>query len=342
MSATRSAAAEQSDGAAERPTARRRLVCLVDGVFRHDVEPGDISELIRRDNDFLWFDLHNPHEDDIALLREEFDFHPLAIEDIVRQHQRPKIDAYDGYYFLVVYALHYDEASSNIHTHPLHLFIGTNYIVSVHSGAIHIIDETMRRWERHQDEIGRGGGAVLYHVLDAIIDEYFPVIDRIAERIEDIEEQIFERFDPAALQEILRLKRELLMIRRVAAPERDVLNVLIRREVPIFDQSTIQYMQDVYDHIIRITDSIDTYRDLLSSTLDAYLSVQSNQLNQVVKVLTIASIVLMTNALIAGIYGMNFEFMPELSWPFGYPLALGLMALLTLALIFLFRRLRWL
>ncbi|MGC9041930.1 MAG: magnesium transporter CorA family protein, partial [Roseiflexus sp.] len=154
--------------------------------------------------------------------------------------------------------------------------------------------------------------------------------------------QIFDHFRPESLQEIFALKRELLLMRKIVASERDVLNVLIRREAPVYPRDMVAYFQDVYDHLIRMTDSIDTYRDLLSSALDAFLSLQSNQLNEVVKTLTIASIILMSAALIAGVYGMNFEFMPELSWPWGYPFALGLMAAISLLLIAIFKRRGWL
>ena len=223
----------------------------------------------------------------------------------------------------------YDERAAPLSSQPIGLFIGANYLVSVHQGEISTIDETIKRWQANAAEFGHDAGALLYALLDAIVDDYFPVIDQLAERVEDIEEQIFERFSEDALQEVFGLKRDLLQVRRIVAPERDVLNVLIRREVPIFERNTILYLQDVYDHIVRITDSIDTYRDLLSSALDAFLSVQSNRLNQIVKVLTIASIMLMTNALIAGIYGMNFDFMPELHWTYGYPFALGLMVVIS-------------
>jgi len=222
------------------------------------------------------------------------------------------------------------------------LFIGSNYLVSVHYGAIITIDETIKRWQSNTAEFGNDGGALLYALLDAIVDDYFPVIDALAEHVEVIEEQIFARFSEDALQEVFGLKRDLLGVRRVVAPERDVLNVLIRREVPIFERNTILYLQDIYDHIVRITDSIDTYRDLLSSALDAFLSVQSNRLNQIVKILTITSIVLMSDALIAGIYGMNFDFIPELHWTFGYPFALGLMVVISTGLILFFRRQKWL
>jgi magnesium transporter len=318
---------------------RRMVVCVSNGQFHSQVDPSDIDELIGRKDTFLWLDLQNPQAHDLQLLSEEFKFHRLAIEDATRHHERPKLEAFDNYYFMVFYALHYDTRLSG---QAIGLFIGANYIVSVHQGEITTIDETIKRWQANVAEFGQDGGALLYALLDAIVDDYFPVIDQLAERVEGIEEQIFERFSENALQEVFSLKRDLLGVRRVVAPERDVLNVLIRREVPIFERNTILYLQDVYDHIVRITDSIDTYRDLLSSALDAFLSIQSNRLNQIVKVLTITSIVLMSDALIAGIYGMNFEFMPELHWANGYAFALGLMLIVSVGLVLFFRWRKWL
>jgi magnesium transporter len=327
---------------------RHLVVCQADGQIVSKINPTDISEIIRDKKQFVWLDLQDPQENEIALLRDEFHFHPLAIEDATKHHERPKVETFEGYYFIVFYSMTYDQAHGRVTTHAMNLFIGSNYLVSVHKGQISAIDDTIRRWQANEEEFGRHVGVLLYELLDAIVDEYFPVIDQLADRVEVIEEGIFERFREESLQEVFTLKRDLLAVRRVVAPERDVLNVLIRREVPIFDQHTIQYLQDVYDHIVRITDSIDTYRDLLSSALDAFLSVQSNRLNQIVKVLTIASIVLMSNALIAGIYGMNFDpdfspfNMPELRWYLGYPFALGLMVVVSVALIFFFRWRKWL
>jgi len=321
---------------------RHLVVCRADGRFTSTIDPADISEILLQKEKFVWLDLQAPQEADIALLRDEFKFHALAIEDATRHHERPKVDSYDGYYFLVFYAISYDERRNRLDSEAINLFVGSNYLVSVHHDEISAIDETIKRWQKDAEQFGHDAGALLYALLDTITDDYFPVIDRLADRVEGIEEQIFERFSEDALQDVFSLKRDLLSIRRIVAPERDVLNILIRREVPIFDRNAILYLQDVYDHIVRITDSIDTYRDLLSSALDAFLSVQSNRLNQIVKVLTIASIVLMSDALIAGIYGMNFEFMPELHWTFGYPYALGLMVVIGAALVAFFRWRKWL
>lgn len=327
---------------AARPATRQLVVCQHDGRFSSTIDPAEISELIRQKDQLVWVDLQSPHEPDLALLIEEFGFHPLAIEDATRPHERPKIETFTEYYFLVFYALRYDAAMQRIAPQQVSLFIGSNYLVCIHAEPIAAIDETIRRWQRNESDFGADVAELLYHLLDTIVDGYFPILDELIERVEEIEEQIFDRFRPEALQEIFALKRELLMMRRVIAPERDILNVLLRREMPIYPREMVTYFQDVYDHTIRITDSIDTYRELLSSALDAFLSLQSNQLNEIVKILTIASIILMTSALIAGIYGMNFDVMPELRWPFGYAFALGLMVLASLTLIVIFKRRRWL
>jgi magnesium transporter len=185
-------------------------------------------------------------------------------------------------------------------------------------------------------------GALVHAFLDAIVDDYFPLMDQVADRAEELEDTIFEHFQQESIQSLFRLKKDLLSMRRVVAPERDVLNVLLRRDIPIFRDADVAYLQDVYDHIVRLTDNIDTYRDLLSSAVDSYLSLQSNNLNQVVKLLTIASIILMADSLIAGIYGMNFINMPELGWGLGHGWAIILMVVTTAGLIGYFKRQRWL
>ncbi len=304
-------------------------------------EPHAISDRLADQTAMIWVDVTDPKPDDMALLREEFGFHPLAIEDAMNEHQRPKIEAYDGYYFLVFYRATYLREQNHIEIDPLHMFIGRNFLVTVHHGAFPQIEQTQARWKAAGSPLGSDVGALVYALLDAIVDDYFPIMDELADRVDELEDAIFTNFNEAAIQNIFTLKRDLLHLRRVAGPQRDVLNVLLRRDMPIFRQESIIYLQDVYDHIVRVTDSVDTYRDLLSSALDSYLSLQSNRLNQIVKVLTITSIVLMADALIAGIYGMNFAYMPELSWQYGYPLALGLMVCVSLGLVFFFKRMRW-
>ena len=212
----------------------------------------------------------------------------------------------------------------------------------MHHGPIRHIAETLERWQAANSPLGHRISTLVHALLDAIVDDYFPLMDRVADRIEDLEDTIFVHFDESAIQTIFKLKKDMLGLRRVVAPERDVLNVLLRRQQPIFAEADMAYLQDVYDHLVRVADNIDTYRDLLSSALDSYLSLQSNNLNQIMKLLTIASIILMSDGLVAGIYGMNFKYMPELAWGIGHGWALALMIIINIALVIYFRRQRWL
>lgn len=312
------------------------------GQLEADLPSPAIKAALADPNATVWLDICDPTEQDIALLRDQLEFHPLAIEDAIRAHERPKVDTYGRYYFVVFYAATYDAAASSIRLQALSLFIGVNYLVTVHQSEIRQLRETAARWQAPDSPLDRRVSALVYALLDALVDDYFPLMDQVGDQIEELEDTLFTRFSEGVIQTIFGLKTDLLRLRHVVAPERDVLNVLLRRELPIFKPEDIAYLQDIYDHLVRVVDTIDTYRDLLSNALESYLSIQSNNLNQIMKLLTMASIILMSDALIAGIYGMNFRFMPELEWRLGYPFALGMMALVSLALIVYFRMKRWL
>ncbi|MBI4498106.1 MAG: magnesium/cobalt transporter CorA [Chloroflexi bacterium] len=311
------------------------------------MEPDQIGALLRAHEQVVWLDLRDPSPREFEFLRREFGFHPLALEDAQKRHQRPKIDEYPNFYFLVFYALCVRSpgeagAGSLVCLEEIGIFLGQSYIVTVHAQSVPELEEAARRWRQVREEVGAHTGTLLYAILDSIVDHYFVVVDALAERMDDLEEQIFERFDIRPSEEIFRLRKELLGVRRVLAPEREVVNTLLRREVPILPPQVTVYLQDVYDHVVRVTDTVDTYRDLLSGTLDAYLSAVSNSLNQVMKTLTAVAAILMSVSLIAAIYGMNFRSMPELEQPWGYPFALGLMAVVGLGLALYFWRRGWL
>jgi len=301
-----------------------------------DVQLHDISDLLSRPDELIWIDVRSPTEDDLQLLQSEFGFHPLAMEDVARLRQRPKVDLYEGYLLIFFYSLARDAESEVVVLTQLGIFVGKNYVVTVHDRPIPELDQTSERWSRNVELIGqRTISLLVYSILDAIVDNYFPILD-------DLEAYVVRTLSNEAQQEIFRLKKELVTIRRVVAPERDVLNVLLRRDLPMFEPAVIAYFQDVYDHIIRVTDAVDTYRDLLSSALEFHLSLASNRLNQIMKTLTASSIILMSMTLIASVYGMNFVHMPELKWHIGYVWALGMMVLVGTSMAALFRRFDWL
>jgi magnesium transporter len=274
-------------------------------------------------------------------MHEQFGIDPAALDDAAKGHQRPKVDVYEDFLFIVFYEL--DVLDGRPQTREVNLFVGENYLVTVHDDfMLPTIAKTAKRWREDVAWRGtRNTGALVYALLDAIVESYFPIIEELVDTIDDLEDRIFDQGDQGAQKEIFALKRNLLAIRRLLAPERDVLNMLVRPDSQVFGEEMIVYFHDVSDHILRVTEAIDTYRELLSSALDAFLSVSSNRLNQVVKTLTSSSIILMSVTLIAGIYGMNFAHMPELDWRLGYPLALGLMGVVAGGLLVTFRRIDW-
>jgi magnesium transporter len=330
----------------------RTMVCNEKHQLRKELHRDEIGMVLDDDDNLLWLDVEAPTAEEIRLLAEEFKFHPLAIEDLTKAHQRPKIDVYEEFYFLVCYDIDYVEESNQLDEHELAVCIGKNYLVTVHQEPIEEIAEVATRFRRNTAEIERGVGVLLYSLLDTIVDHYFPVLDRIGERIEELETRVFDQqgqVNRGGMQDIFALKRELINLRRVIAPERDAMAVLARRELPIVSEATGVYFQDLYEHVLRVTDAIDVYRDLLGGVLDSYLSLNSNNLaiaannlNAVMKTLTSYSIILMSVTLIAGIYGMNFDEIPELHWRFGYFGALGVMAAVGFLLARFFKRKGWL
>jgi magnesium transporter len=302
---------------------------------------GDVALHTVSDADLLWIDVVDPQPQEMERIGQEFGLHPLSVEDAVRRHQRPKIELHEGYLFIVFYAL--DLVADRPRATELSLFSGKGWVVTVHEGELPAIAETARRWEEHAfGGHTPGAGLLVYALLDSIVDGYFPVVDAVAERAEALEDAIFSGGQGTSQEGLFALKKDLLAIRRIVGPERDVMNVLVRRDAPLFTRKEITYFQDVYDHILRITDAIDLYRDLLSSALDASLSMTSYRLNNTVKRMTSGSIILMSMALVSGIYGMNFVNMPELDWQFGYPMALALMATIGGGLAWFFHRIDWL
>jgi magnesium transporter len=313
-----------------------RAVAYLDGHFEHIPRQEDISLYIGQPNATVWVDMLDPGPEELECLKTEFNFHPLSLEDVTRGTQRPKIEIYPTYYFLVFYALAYPKPGAPLESRELGIFLGPNYVVTVHTQPIQELGDVWERWQRRADDMGTDVGRLLYLIFDSIVDEYFPVVDVLADRAEDIEESIFEKFDRGALEDIFRLKKDLLALRRLVSPERDVLNVLLRRDPPILPANAVIFFQDVYDHLLRVLDSIDTYRDLLSSALDAYLSVQSNNLNEVMRKLTVISTIFLPLTFITGFFGMNFVHLPFDNDLFLW-VSLGVMVLLPLAMLVYFR-----
>lgn len=301
----------------------------------------DISELRGVEGNIIWADVSDPTSGDFAELAEEFGFHHLSIEDCQNAHQRPKVEEYNGYYFIVLYEAELAGPNDRLELRELNIFLGKNYLVTVHSRPIRAIAMASRLWHEWTDRAEQGAGLLAYLLIDGIVDDYLPLLDIMSDRMDDLEDSIFGEWRPESIEEIFSIKKKLLYLRRAITPLRDVFNMLLRREQPIFPRETHVYFQDVFDHLIRVADTIDTLRDMLGSTMDAYLSVSGNRMNKVMKRLTSISTILMSVTLIAGIYGMNFALMPELRWRYGYVFALSSMVIVGVLLYVYLKKVKW-
>jgi magnesium transporter len=306
-------------------------------------ELGAIDALRSKPDHVVWLDIVSPTADDVALLRDEFDVHPLALEDLEKRRQRPKLDTYAEQQIIVSYETLAPKGRDRVFAlGEIHIFAGPRYLVSVRWQESPAIAAVRQRFRDRPDAVARTSGSLLYAILDEVVDGYFPVLDGLSDKIEALESRILAGGQiGGTLRTVLGLKRELLELRRTISPQRDVANALLRRDLPLVDDLSAPYFQDLYDHLIRVLDQLDLQRDLLASALEANLSVTSNNLNAIMKRLTAFTVVLMVPTLIAGIYGMNFHAMPELSWPLGYPLALGLMLIAMVGATIFFRRNDW-
>lgn len=302
-----------------------------------------LREILTDPQTLTWIDVDRDDLESLGPYEDLIHLHPLAIEDASSEHQRPIVSRYDGTVFLVLYELVRPERDEYIRGFPISFFVGKNYVVTARDVERSTLDDVAQRWQAFTQQVqNRSSGFLLYAIIDSIVDDYFPIVDLLGDRIEDIESDVLEADRMVSQRDIHQLRKELFEVRRVLAPGREVLNELIRRDTPLVDEQTINYFHDVYDHVLRVLDWLDAYREMAGTIFEMQMAMSSHQLDQTVRTLTVASIMLMVSSLIAGIYGMNFHRMPELSWTFGYPLALGLMLLCTALLYLYFRRRRWL
>jgi magnesium transporter len=312
---------------------------------------GDAERLIEDDRTFVWIDVTDPQRDEIDALGAIFSLHPLTIEDAHHRHQRPKVELFEGYAFVVVHPLSMRDGadgSGDLLDQELHAFVGPRYIATLRYGAEPYPLATVKhRWLGQADLLeGEGGGFATYVLIDEVVDGYLTIIEAFEDRADDIEDDVFgepiAEGEGSELQErIFRLKREVVRLRRFAAPLRQALDLI--QEEPRLTGSRLQpYYRDVSEHVIRVTELADNIRDLLTSLLEVRVSQVANRMNDIMKKLSAWAGIILVPTLIAGIYGMNFNEMPELRWAVGYPAALGSMLISGGILYVVFKRKGWL
>ena len=291
-----------------------------------------------------WINIDGVHNAQVLeKLGDCFGLHRLVMEDIMNTDQRPKIEDYGEYLYIVLKMLS-DGKSGEIVTEQISIVLGANFVLSFQEGVEGDVFNMVR------DHLRTGKGRIrkmkadylAYALLDAVVDNYFVILEKFGDKIETIETELIKNPMQATVQKIYHLKREMIFLRNAVWPLREVVNAINKRESPLVQEAILPYLRDVYDHVIHIIDSVEIYREMLSSMLDLYLSSVSNRLNEVMKILTVISLIFMPLTFIAGVYGMNFKYMPELEWRYGYFFALSLMLGISLLMLLYFKRKKWL
>jgi magnesium transporter len=306
-----------------------------------DIERRQISDYLSRPGCFVWVALRDASDAELEEMREEFDLHPLAVEDARHGHQRPKIEEYSDSLFVVLKTV--EVAGDELKVGELDVFAGRNYVLSVRQGAERGFTDVRARAEREPELLKHGSGYVLYALMDAVVDRYAPVLDAVVEKLESLEEQLFAGASPrASIESLYYVKQQLTQLKHVTGPLLESTGRLFGGRVPAVCSGLGEYFRDVYDHLIRINQSIDSARDTVTTAIQVNLALITIGESEVTKRLAAYAALVAVPTMIAGIYGMNFQHMPELGWSFGYPTVVGLMAAIDAYLFVRFRKAGWL
>jgi magnesium transporter len=302
--------------------------------------------LVNPESGVTWINVNGTFQvRDLETVGECFSIHPLVLEDISDNAQRPKVEDYENYLYVVLKAIrHVDDGQEfEICSDQVSLILGPHYIISFHEGDGDLFAPVRERLQKGKGRIRKLGADYLaYSLIDLIVDNYFVELEIFSDKVESLEDEVVVAPSPQTLREVHQFKNDMIMLRKSLWPLREVIARLERRESPLISDSLTMYLKDVYDHTIIAIETVETYRDILSGMLDIYLSSMSNRLNQIMKVLTIIATIFMPLTFITGVFGMNFKYMPELQWQYGQTIFLAVMALIALGMLWYFRKKRWL
>jgi magnesium transporter len=328
----------------------RAFIKRPDGSISVDSSAPSLAEAVRDCRSVFWLDMVKPTDEELGLLDEVFGFHPLAIEDTINYSQRPKIESYNhvgdacsqGYFYMVFHAPDLETFRQNLRTKEIDMFVSERYLVTVHDEEFRsVLDLVQRATADARILLDRGIDMLLHNLLDHLTDSYQPILDYLQDALDDLEERALHDPRPELLGEISTKKRELLNLRRIVGPQREVMAQLTRGEVPFIRMETRTYFRDVQDHLIRTVETVELYRDLVLGARDIYLSSISNNLNQIMKTLTIISVVALPLTVVTSFFGMNFEAMPLAHSKSGFAIAMVLMIAAEVFLIWWFIKKKW-
>ena len=314
-----------------------------DGRRVASVEIDNIKDTLRAPDKFIWVGLHEPSEETLQQFQREFSLHDLAIEDAHNAHQRPKIETYGDTLFVVLRTAQINKKHDRIDFGETHFFVGYNFLVTIRHGSSIAYTDVRSRCESTPHLLRKGQGFALYAVMDSIVDQYFPVVEALEEELQKIEEKVFkDKPTRETTEDIYKLKREMLEVKRAVSPLIDICNRLMRYDIKLISTETQPYFRDIYDHAVRINEMVDHTRELLNTALEANFSLISISQSEVSKKFAGWAAIIAVPTMVAGFYGMNFKFMPELDWHYGYPAVVVFTISLCILIYLLFRRSGWL
>lgn len=311
-----------------------------------DISRAEMLAALAEKESLLWADLEGPTEFESDSLVEIFNFHPLAVEDCLSDHSEPKVDDYEEYLFLVMHAVRMTQSEEKgmdtLSTTELEIFLGKNYVVTFHKIPIPTVTQVRDLVEKKTEIfLGHGSDKLVHAILDHLVDNYQPVLNLYDGKIDHLEEEIFNHPSAQFLTTLMQLKQDIFHLRRIIAPQRDTVNYLTRTPTAFIKPKNLMYFRDVYDHLFRIYGMAEGFHEMLSSILQVYFSYSSHKLNEVVKHMTVLATLTMPAIIVASIYGMNFDRMPELDWKYGYPFSILLMAAISIGMLVWMRRKKW-
>ncbi len=310
--------------------------------LRTDLSVYDISQALSANTGLLWVDMWDIDDADIDLLTGVFNLHPLTIEDFIMPNVRSKVENFKDYLFLILFAMDStDKVKGRINTSELDCCLGNNFLITTHNNGINVLSMIKERVRKQSPIMKNSADFLLYSILDYLVDSYLPIINEFDSMVDEMSDELFKDPSNETLKKIYLLKNEIMYLRRTVGPQADMMSLIARGEFPQIHASNSVYFRNLYDNLVRLNDIVGTSRDVVTGAMEAYVSVVSNRLNEVMKTLTVIATIMMPLTLIASIYGMNFKHMPELSHKLGYPMVVSFMATIAIFMLIFFKRKKW-
>ncbi|MBN1213313.1 MAG: magnesium/cobalt transporter CorA [candidate division Zixibacteria bacterium] len=301
----------------------------------------DFDKLAEVENSILWVDMCKPTDQESFILTHDFKFHPLAVEDVISEKARTKIDDYEKYLFMVFQLVDFIGREEDLKVSELDFFLSRNTLVTVHYDEHRIFDYLYNRAERDERLISRGADYLFHAIVDTVVDNYNTILDILEYEVDQVEEDVLGEHNEDTLISIFTLRRDIVQLKRIVMPQKEAVNHLSRKSHSLISENLSVYFSDIYDHLVRINDMADTHREILNSSLEVYYSSVSTKTNEIIKFLTILSAIFIPPTFLVGLWGMNFANMPELNFEHGYFVSLGIIFLVVLGMLFFFRKKKW-